>query len=456
MSTTFIPLQETIIAQCTPRGTGALALIRLSGDNALSIAEKWGRLSSKTPLSLVPSHTVHYGMAVDASGTLIDRVMFIVMHGPKTFTGEHVVEITCHNNPFIIEQIIEQALLHGARLAQEGEFTKRAYLHNKIDLVQAEAIDELIHANTQMALKKALAQLEGTFSHWIADIEQKLLKVLALSEASFEFLDDETSFGAEISAELVTVMETITSLKKKFNQQQQIRQGIRIALIGAVNAGKSSLFNALLDQSRAIVTPIAGTTRDAIEAGLYRNGTYWTLVDTAGLRQTDDIIEQQGIAKSYDEAQRADLILLIYDSSRPMTEQEKNIYEDLGARHAHKIIAIATKSDLPRLEQHQTALSVSNKDGHSVRAVEKKLEEKIHDLFATLESPFLLNQRQYNLLIGLEKKLSTLPNLLSSNIAYELVSHELKEALACLSELTGKSISEQGMDAVFKNFCVGK
>ena len=220
------------------------------------------------------------------------------MRSPKTFTGQDTVEITCHNNQFIIEEIINLAIANGARLAQQGEFTKRAVFNGKIDLVQAEAINELIHAQTQLALKQSLAQLTGSFSHCLASLEKELLKALALSEASFEFLDEEMDFAPQIQALISSLQNTITGIKKTFNQQQQIRQGIRIAIIGSVNAGKSSLFNALLNQDRAIVSAIAGTTRDAIEAGVYTKGNYWTLVDTAGLRQTHDIIEQEGIKRS--------------------------------------------------------------------------------------------------------------------------------------------------------------
>lgn len=449
--------QESIIAQCTPRGAGALALLRLSGIDALEIADSFCKPSSGNKITALPSHTIHYGTVVDQSATVIDRVMFIVMHAPKTFTSQNTVEITCHNNQFIIEAIIEQAIAHGARLAQEGEFSKRAYLNNKLDLVQAEAINELIHANTQMGLKKSLAQLEGSFSQWIATLEQELFKALALSDASFEFIDDEVSFGDQILIIINNALATIATIKKTFNQQHHIRQGVRIALIGSVNAGKSSLFNALLNRNRAIVTPVAGTTRDALEAGLYRHGIYWTLIDTAGIRHTDNAIEQEGIARSYQEAQAADIILLVKDSSRQITEQEQKIYEDIEQRYAQKIILMHNKSDLAQeLPPNTTALLVSNNNKEAIHLLEKTIEDKVEKLFTGMESPFLLNQRQFNLVLSLEKKLQALTAMFSGTIEYELISYELKEALTCLSELTGRSISEQGMDTVFRSFCIGK
>jgi len=326
---------QTIIAQCTPAGSGAIALLRVSGEHAIAMVTTFSKLASHKKLLDLPTHTIHFGWVIDTAGNHIDQVLFLLMRGPRTFTGQDTVEITCHNNPFIIESIIQAALNHGARLANSGEFTKRAVLNDKIDLIQAEAINELIHANTQSALKKSLAQLEGSFSHAVKNIESSLIKALALSEASFEFIDEEDlEFGKQILTIIETVLATIATLKVNFDQQKQIRQGVRIALIGAVNAGKSSLFNALLGKNRAIVTNIAGTTRDVIEAGLYRYGNYWTLIDTAGLRQSADHIEQEGIKRSFDEAHNADIILLVFDGSRAMTSEECAVYKELYAQYS--------------------------------------------------------------------------------------------------------------------------
>ena len=276
--------EQTIIAQCTPAGAGAIALLRMSGDDAITIADSIAQLTSKIKLSDCATHTIHYGWVTDQDGNHIDQVLFLLMKAPRTFTGQNTVEITCHNNPFIIEQIIAQTIAYGARIADKGEFSRRAFLNGKIDLVQAEAINELIHANTQQALKKSLSQVEGSLSHWIETIQTELFKARAYCEASFEFIDEEINFAPQIKENIKNILSTITQLKKSFDQQSQIRQGLRIALIGSVNAGKSSLFNALLGKDRAIVTNIAGTTRDVIEAGVYRDGNYWTFVDTAGLR----------------------------------------------------------------------------------------------------------------------------------------------------------------------------
>jgi tRNA modification GTPase len=449
---------QTIIAQCTPQGSGALALIRLSGEHAVEIATAISSLASGKKLIEQPTHTIHYGSVIDGT-TVIDNVMFILMKAPRTFTGEDTVEITCHNNLFITEVIIELAIRHGARLAQQGEFTRRAVLNNKMDLLQAEALKELIHANTQMALKKSLAQLDGTFSQWMNTLETDLLGTLALSDASFEFIDEEMSFAPQIKDRLSSVRANINEIKKTFNNQHHIRQGIRIAIVGSVNAGKSSLFNQLINYNRAIVTPIPGTTRDSLEAGVYRHGTYITFIDTAGLRQTNDIIEQEGILRAHAEAAKADIILLTIDSSRHMTEQEQHEYAALINEYGSKIIVVLNKSDkaLPGFSyDFSPSITNSTLSKHDFEKLEQIIAHTIQQLFNQIESPYLLNQRQHTLLLALEQKLAHIASMLNGSINYELVSYELKEALAHVSELTGRTISEKGMDAVFRDFCVGK
>ncbi len=451
--------EATIIAQCTPKGSGALALLRLSGIDAVDVAGKMSTLASGKKLIDVPTHTIQYGSVVDHKGTALDQVLFLVMHGPKTFTGQDTIEISCHNNQFIIEAIIAAALKSGARLAQEGEFSKRAVLNKKIDLIQAEAINDLIHANNQQTLKQSLSQLNGTLSAWIHQIEKQLIKAIALSEASFEFIDEEDmTFGTQIEKILSGIMDDIETIKESFDQQNQIRNGIRIALLGSVNAGKSSLFNALLGKDRAIVTEQAGTTRDVIEAGLYRNGTYWTLVDTAGLRQTEDKIEKEGIKRSKQEAQKADIILLIVDGSRPMATEEQTLYQELHHTHQNKTIVIRNKADLPDQAPQLGAnmIHASHTDPATIAEINRAIECTIERLFTTLTSPLLLNQRQFNLLLQLEQKLIEIFPLLKGTIEYELLSYHLNDAVAHIAELTGKTITEECMDAVFREFCVGK
>jgi tRNA modification GTPase len=451
---------QAIIAQCTPKGNGALALIRISGDNAVDVANLIVKLSSGKILAYCQTHTIHYASIVKQN-ELIDRVMIFLMRAPKTFTGQDTVEITCHNNQFLIEHIIQEAITHGARLADPGEFSKRAFLNGKIDLLQAEAINELIHANNQHALKQSLEQLDGSFSHRIALLQKRLMTCYALCQASFEFLDEETiEFGDQIIEHIQSVLHDIATIKKTFDQQKQIRQGIRIAFIGSVNAGKSSLFNALLQQPRAIVTEIAGTTRDCLEAGVYHNGMYWTLVDTAGIRQTDEVIEKEGVRRSLEQAHKADIIVLVYDRSREMFVDERICYYDLFKKYGRKSIVVANKSDLVEFNQEplwqQPVLQTSVSDKKTIDGLHDEINKKISLLFTSIESPFLLNQRHYDLLLEVEKMLYAMQELCKKPIHYELLSCHLNDALQRLTELTGKTISENSIDEVFKNFCVGK
>ena len=452
---------QTIVAQCTPKGPGALALLRFSGDDARLVVSAFSRLVGNKDLITVPTHTIHYGSIKDHSGTIIDKVLFFVMDGPQSFTGQNTIEITCHNNPFIIQEIIKLAITHGARLAQEGEFSKRAVCNNKIDLLQAEAIHELIQANTQEGLKRSLAQMEGTLSYWIAELEKQLIKALALSDASFEFLDEEgMEFGGEILQIITSVYEKIQTIITTYGNQKHIRQGYRIALIGAVNAGKSSLFNALLQQNRAIVSKIAGTTRDVIEAGIYHEGNYWTIIDTAGLRSTNDLIEKEGITRSLEEAKKADIILLIYDGSRTVTPQEQEFYNNLLMLYPNNIICIRNKMDLPtiatRLLEHQSELPTSYNNKESIQLLLSKIQALITQQITNNNSPYLLNTRHFGLLLKVGKKLEALLALINNTPQYEIISHELKDSLGILGEMTGKTASEAGMDAIFREFCIGK
>lgn len=451
--------EQTIVAQCTPQGNGAIALIRLSGTEAIAITNRFSKLPGTQILLEKPSHTVHYGHIIDQDQKLVDQVMFILMHAPRTFTGEQVVEITCHNNPFIIEKIINLAITNGARLAQKGEFSQRAFLNNKIDLMQAEAINSLIHAHTEQALKKSLAQLTGHLSHWTAQIEKRLLKCIAWCEASFEFIDEEIDFAPQIKAELYEIMQTIAQAQQANNIQQQIKEGVRIAIIGSVNAGKSSLFNALLKKERAIVTPIAGTTRDVIEAGIYTNQHYITLVDTAGLRETQDQIESLGIERSFEQAKLADLILLTFDSSRQITPAEIAVYAQIFHEFKDKIILVSNKSDHPHLlklpENFLDLLPVSTKSGAGITNLENLIQVKINQILSQDTAPFLLNQRQFNVLTSVTVMCQEIMQKLTCP-EFELISLHLNETLQTLSNMSGKTVTEEGFETIFREFCVGK
>jgi tRNA modification GTPase TrmE len=596
--------EETIIAQCTPRGSGAIALIRLSGVNTFEVAEKITKLPKNKFLKDLPTHTIHFGwikdqnkqflkksgtenflktdnlasnilsdinsnslssnisqsrsdnipqdstnilsntnsnslpsnisqssteeISQDSKNILVDQVMIIIMRGPNSFTGQDTIEITCHNNQFIIEEIINLAIKAGARYAQEGEFAQRAFLNKKIDLLQAEAINDLINSQTQLALKKSLAQLEGSFSHWIEQVEQELLKIFSWCEASFEFVEEVPEFGDKIKTNLNNLVKKISNIKATFDINKQVRQGIKISLIGAVNAGKSSLLNLLLGQKRAIVSNIPGTTRDTIEALISQGGNNLTLIDTAGIRQTKNLIEKEGVTRSFEEAQKADIILLIFDGSRALTGQETELYKEILEKYQNKIILIQNKSDLKEspknleffnkfyqeikllkisskqeinlskdlkeislsknlLEEtasnslqerngigfpqesispnfinishvsqnlHKTSLSKESNNFNEI--IFKEINQKISSLFSNLDTPFLLNERQYKILVKLEQDLENILNMFSKNVQYELISIHLQDSLEQISQLTGKTVKNEALNKIFKEFCIGK
>jgi tRNA modification GTPase len=454
---------ETIIAQITPAGCGAVAMVRLSGPDAIAIAAALSLLPKNKTLVEQATHTIHYGWAVNQAKQPIDQVLFFLMRAPQTFTGEETVEISCHNNPFIIQAIIHEAIRLGARLAERGEFTRRAFENGKITLVQAEAINEIITTQTETALQKSLAQLEGSFSHWIDLIQRELMQALTLSEAGLEFVDDEVDFTPQICALGEGVAAEIARLQKTYDVRVQVRQGLRIALIGAVNAGKSSLFNRLLGQERSIVTALAGTTRDTVEAGLYRSGTYWTLIDTAGIRETANIIEQEGVRRSLQEAHMADIIVLVLDGSVPVSEELRLVYQNIHDQYGSKIIFVQTKIDsgdlcgpvlnIPCGEM----LKISSTTGQGCDLLEKKIETTIRQLLERADAPFLINQRHFHILSSLLQKLASVQALLNQQVIhYELVSYHLRDALEELTQLTGKGVSDAALDAIFREFCVGK
>lgn len=446
---------STLVACCTPRGAGALALIRISGPTAFSILHTIAQSPSQEKINTATSHTIAYGSVVAADGATIDTALFLIMRGPRTFTGDDTVEITCHNNDLIIEKIIDRALECGARSAGPGAFTRRAVENGKLDLVQAEAIHELIAAQNEWALQQSHAQLKGTLSHSLAEIERILISVLAWSEASFDFLDEGGGFAAEIRAALIALANKIAQILAHEERMDRLRGGMRIALIGIVNAGKSSLFNALVGSKRAIVSPQAGTTRDTIEAHLIERGTRWTLIDTAGLRSTNDTIECEGIERSYEEAARADIIILARPSDAALSPDQEQLYTKLAADYAEKVIFVVTKSDLAEMENGQ-ALAVSTETGQNIELLKNVLIERGSALSGAGEAPYLLSQRQILLLKATRQELEKALSYSGEPAHYELISYHINAALREISGMTGKSISEAAMDAVFKEFCVGK
>ncbi len=451
----------TIVACCTAvGGGGSLAIIRLSGPDAITITDRFVLLSSQQSLASRASHTIHHGFVMRSATVRIDEVMISSMRAPKTFTGEDTVEITCHNNPVIIEQILECAIAHGARSAERGEFTRLAFLNNKIDLVQAEAIHELITAHNEEAVRSSLAQLSGSFSQRIAALESALTTAMAWCE----FAEDVGDFGTAVSTQIDTIVTTIESIERIYAASSRLRTGIRIALVGSPNAGKSSLFNALIGTERAIVTPIAGTTRDTIEVSVMRAGSVWTLIDTAGIRTTEHSIEQEGIERSMREIAQADSIILVVDSTQAPSDDEQKFYQQLVETASERMIITYNKMDMPgsssRLAAHAIPAVYTSARLHTgIGELEEQIGITLERLRATAQLPFMVNQRHHRAMIAIKHELVTIKQLLNGAtdvIPYELLSIHLQEALMTIGQLTGRSVTGAALDEIFQTFCIGK
>jgi tRNA modification GTPase len=464
MVPTFV--SHTIVACCTAREGvgGAIAMVRVSGPDAVTVVDACAQLANKK-LANQLSHTIHHGFFIDQKKQIVDEVLFQIMLAPRTFTGENIVEITCHNNPFIIDHIIAAIVEQGARLAERGEFTRQAVCNKKIDLLQAEAIHDLIHATNAQLIKSSLAQLAGSMSYEIASIERQLISAIAWCEASFEFVDEVSVFGTQIQEKLIAVLDHIGSIRRIYDARCQHRDGFRIALLGAVNAGKSSLFNALIGKERAIVAPIAGTTRDTIEARVLRQGMTWTLIDTAGLRDTADSIEQEGISRSWNEAIAADILLLVIDRLQVDYDQSMHYYHKLLDSRKESILVVYTKSDLLLdndtpvipLQEDIESINVSALTKKGIQSLELLIAARLNRLTAFQQTPYLVNQRQYSLLLQLEHQLKeTLHFFNQVVIPYELISLHLQQAVEKLGEISGRTVSDAALDKVFEDFCIGK
>lgn len=467
---------DVIVARATPQGNGAIGLIRFSGPGVFLLCEKFSHLSSGKALSALPSHTIHHGhifdFAPDGTRKTVDEVLFLIMHAPRTFTGEDTLEITCHNNDFIIARIIALASSYGARHAKPGEFTQRAFISGKIDLLQAEAINDIITAPSLAAAELSLAQLEGSLSAKIREIETGLIHCQAVSEASFEFLDEEQrdiGFDEMVWERVTQLTETVKSVLRSSSRSLSLKRGVSVALIGAVNAGKSTLLNALVGQQRALVSDVAGTTRDTIEVTQESDGAFWTLVDTAGIRDTENEIEKAGIDRSYEQVVSADLIVLVYDSSRELSDEDARRYEQILADRGDRVIVVYNKCDaVDRGSKMNESLgsalgvqmthTVSGKTGAGVEELRRAIEERVALIRGVDSGTFMITQRQVDILTDILHGLQAIQERYAPprRVEYELLAYDLSLLIERITDLTGKNVNEKVMDTVFRSFCVGK
>ena len=441
-------MEETIIALATPPLKSALALIRLSGKDCFEIVSK---VFSKDLRNLT-KRDVFVGQ-IKAGDKIIDDVVLNAYKGPKSFTGEDSVEIICHGSMLIANQIIKEILSKGARLATNGEFSQRAFLNNKIDLVQAEAINDVINAINDEAKQISMLSLKGDTSNIVLNIRNKIADILSLIEVNIDFPeyeDIETASKEMIINYVNEVVDKVGSLLNEGEKAQIIRDGLKVAIVGKPNVGKSSLLNALLQEDKAIVTEIPGTTRDVVEGQVNLGGIPLNLFDTAGIRETTDIIENIGIDKSIKAIEDADLVIAVLDASRGLDEEDKQILEKIEGR---KHIVVYNKADLVKDKDQHIYISAVNNDLED-------LKKEIYRLFdineTTFKTPALNNSRQLGLLRKAIDELKKAKDDAENDLSTDLIAVSLHQAYNCLSEILGEDSTTDFTKEIFSRFCVGK
>ena len=455
---------DTIAAAATAMGSAGIGIIRISGTDAFAVLEKVFRpKNEKKVMSEQPGYTMHYGMAVDGEQVL-DEVLVMLMRGPHSYTAEDTAEIDCHGGRLVMQKILEAVLKHGARAAEAGEFTKRAFLNGRMDLSQAEAVMDLIQSKNEMALKSSLAQLKGNVRQEIEKLRAQILYEMAFVEAA---LDDPEHISLDgYSEELLEKMRGIAAeverLLKSSESGRMLKEGIKTVILGKPNAGKSSLLNVLLGEERAIVTEIAGTTRDVLEEQLQLGEVSLQLLDTAGIRSTEDVVEQIGVERARKQAEDADLILYVADSSRVLDESDEEILKLLEGK---KALVLLNKSDLapvitPQIMRERTGhpvLVISAKEGAGIQ----ELEEKIRSLFFQGEVDFndevlITNLRQKQALMDASKSLSMVIESIENGMPEDFFTIDLKDAYTSLGFIIGEEIGDDLANEIFGKFCMGK
>lgn len=458
---------DTICAISTPHGIGGIAVVRISGPNAFVIADK---IWKGNKISLQKSHTAHLGTIVNPEDNLpLDQAIATVFIAPGSFTGENVVELSIHGSNYIQSKIIEILTQNGCRLAQPGEFTRRAFAAGNLDLAQAEAIADIIASNSQAAHRLAMNQMRGGFSQKLTQLRQKLLEIASLVELELDFSEEDVEFASRqnIRAIASQIHEEVSQLYQSFRHGQAIKNGIPVAIAGATNAGKSSLLNALLNDNRAIVSDIHGTTRDTIEDQLDIDGFTFRLIDTAGLRSTDDSIEQLGINRSYKAIEKAEIMILVIDSSTPLP----SINDTVKRTSASKIIVALNKTDLTENKQtiknimefaesnHDriTLVKICANNGYGIDTLRNKLAEHANIIQGGNNNQILItNARHAEALHNASLSTAAMIEGLDNQLPHDLIAEHMRETLYHLGTITGAITSPEILNTIFTRFCIGK
>ena len=450
---------DTIVALATAPGLGAIAVIRLSGSKAIEITAS---VFSKKSLLSQPTHTVHFGKLLNGGAEVVDEVVVSIYRAPRSYTGEEVVEISCHGAPLIQDAILQLLIQAGARMAKPGEFTQRAFLNGKLDLTQAEAVADLIASNTDAARKTALHNLKGGFSTDLQVMREKLIKFSALIELELDFSQEDVAFANKKELEILVQQLQIKTeaLLDSFKLGNVIKNGVQVAIVGKPNAGKSTLLNALLNENRALVSEIPGTTRDTVEEYLNIQGILFKLIDTAGIRiSTNDSIEQMGIEKSKEKILGADIVIALFDVNDHSIEQVKAWKLEVDA---DKLILVGNKKDLVKNdsilnnESMQDVVFISAKEKDNIKQLENTLYQKVAGEGIHKEGTIITNARHVTSLKKLSLALNDIETGLLHNVTGDLLALDIRQALHYLGTITGQITNEDQLDFIFSKFCIGK
>jgi tRNA modification GTPase len=453
--------QDTICAVSTPAGNGGIGIIRLSGKDAIAIASTVFRAKQEGALSRAKSHTIHYGQVVDpASGEVVDEALTTVMRKPATYTREDVVEINCHGGTVPLWKTVRLLVVQGARHAEPGEFTKRAFLHGRIDLTQAEAVMDIIRAKTEACLRSANDQLMGGISKMVIDLRDRLVGVIAGVEADVDFPEEdiETSSGGQLIAELEDIARSIDEMISTAFSGRILREGLATAIVGRPNVGKSSLMNALLIRERAIVADVPGTTRDVLEEMINISGIPLRILDTAGIRHTHDAVEKEGVRRSLAALESADIVLVVLDGSQRMTAEDRHVLREARGKPA---IAVMNKSDLGRtievFDWPERQIEISCRNSHGLDRLRQEITEMTkQDAAAPKTHAWAINERHR---LALEQARQCLERSLESArsmLSPEFIALDLRESIDHLGLIIGATHTEDILSRIFNDFCIGK
>ena len=449
-------MDDTIAAISTTMGVGAISIIRVSGSKSINIVNK---IFKGKDLTKVDSHTINYGYIIDGD-SVIDEVLVSVMRGPKTFTREDVVEINTHGGIAITNKVLELLLLNGCRLAEPGEFTKRAFLNGRIDLIEAEGVMDLINAKTEKSRKLAINQVNGEVSSLIKNLRQKIIEILANIEVNIdypEYEDIEEMTNELVSKNISIVEEEINKILKKSEDGKIIKEGIKTIIVGSPNVGKSSILNRLLNEDKAIVTDVAGTTRDIVEGNVQIDGIVLNMIDTAGIRDTDDIVESIGVKKSLDLIDEADLILYVLNNNEKLNTEEKELLKKIENKNH---IIIVNKIDLENkleLNEINNYIEMSIKENKGIDELRNKIKEMFNlEKIDKNDYTYLSSARAISLL---KKSLNSIKDVrkgIENNMPIDMVEIDLKKIWSILGEIIGETYTDELIDQLFSQFCLGK